>query len=94
MRLIGDASQPQEYVGVGVQEMVTHSPWAAACLRQTEMQTSGLETIVPICTPPAVVKKMVEALYTDYIELQHDVEQMLVLANCFQVLLAVLAAFV
>ena len=88
IRLIGDASQPNEYVGVGVQELITHSPWAAARLRQTEMQTSGLETIVPICTPSAVVKKMVEALYSGYIELQHDVEQMLVLANCLQVLLA------
>lgn len=85
LRLIGDTSQPEDYVGVGMQELITHSPWAAARLRQCDMQTSGQETVVPICTPASVVKKLVEALYTGFIELQHDVEQMLVLANCLQV---------
>ncbi|KAL3135893.1 hypothetical protein ABBQ32_007446 [Trebouxia sp. C0010 RCD-2024] len=72
IRLIGDAQQPHEYVGVGVHEMVTHSPWAAARLRQTHMQTSGLDTIVPICSPVAAVKKLVAALYTGCIMLQDD----------------------
>lgn len=40
---------------------------------------------MPVCTPPAVVKKLVEALYSGYIDLQQDVEQVLVLANCMQV---------
>lgn len=44
-----------------------------------------METILPVCTPPAVVKKLVEALYSGYIDLQQDVEQVLVLANCMQV---------
>ena len=85
IRLIGDASRPHDYVGAGVQELITHSPWAAAWLRQTDMRPSGLETVVPICTPAAVVKELVEALYCGFIELQHDVERMLVLANCLQV---------
>ena len=85
IRLIGDAQQPHEYVGVGVLEMVAHSPWAAARIHQTHMQTSGLDTIVPICSPLAAVKKLVAALYTGFITLQDDVEEILNLANCMQV---------
>lgn len=66
-------------------DLITHSPCAAAPIRQTGMQTSGLNTILPVCTPPAVVRKLVEALYSGCIELQEDVEQILVLANCMQV---------
>lgn len=85
IRLIGDAQQPDEYVGVGVHEMVAHSPWAAARLHQTQMQPSGLEAIVPLCSPLAAVKKLVEALYSGFITLQEDAEQILNLANCMQV---------
>ena len=72
IRLIGDAQQPDEYVGVGVHEMVSHSPWAAARLHQTQMQPSGWEAIVPICTPVAAVNKLVTALYSGFITLQED----------------------
>ena len=83
--LIGDAQQPDEYIGVGVHEMVAHSPWAAARLHQTQMQPSGLAAIVPICSPVAAVKKLVEVLYSGFITLQEDAEQTLNLANCMQV---------
>ena len=85
IRLIGDAQQPDENVGVAVHTLVAHSSWAAARLRQTDMQTSGPETILPVCTPPSVVRKLVEALHSGFLELQEDVEQILVLANCMQV---------
>ena len=49
------------------------------------MLTSGIETILPVRTCPAVVRRLVEALYAGTIELPEDVEQMLVLANCMQV---------
>lgn len=53
--------------------------------RSTQMQPSGLEAIVPICTPVAAVKKFVTALYSGFITLQEDAEQILNLANCMQV---------
>ena len=84
-RLIGDTQQPDEYVGVVVHDLISHSAWAAARLRQSDMQSSGIGTIVPVRTSAAVVRRLVEALYSGHIELQEDVEQLLVLANCMQV---------
>ena len=85
IRLVGDAQQPDEYVGVGVHEMIAHTPWAAARMHHTQMQPSGLEAIVPICSPVAAVRKLVEALYSGFIMLQEDAEQIQNLANCMQV---------
>ena len=85
IRLIGDATQPHEYVGVSQEKLITHSAWAQGRLRQSNMQTSGLETLVPTRTPPSVVRKLIEALYTGFIELEQDVEALLILANCLQV---------
>lgn len=48
-------------------EIVAHSPWAAARLHQTQIQPSGLEAIVPVCSPVAAGKKLVEALYSGFI---------------------------
>lgn len=84
-RLIGDAQKPDDYVGVVVHDLISSSAWAAARLRRSDMQNSGIGTIVPVCTSAAVVKRLVEALYSGHIELQEDVEQLLVLANCMQV---------
>ena len=84
-RLIGDAQKPDEYVGVVVHDLISSSAWAAARLRQSDMQNSGIGTVVPVCTPPAVVRQLVQALYSGHVELQEDVEPLLVLANCIQV---------
>ena len=84
-RLIGDAQKPDEYVGVVVHDLISSSAWAAARLRQSDMQNSGIGTVVPVCTPPAVVRQLVQALYSGHVELQEDLEPLLVLANCIQV---------
>lgn len=80
-RLIGDAQKPDEYVGVVVHDLISSSAWAAARLRQSDMQNSGIGTVVPVCTPPAVVRQLVQVLYSGHVELQEDVEPLLVLAN-------------
>ena len=49
------------------------------------MYNHGINTILPICTPAKVVKKVVEAIYGGHLELQDDVEALLILANCLQV---------
>ena len=53
IRLVGDAQQPDEYVGVGVHEMIAHSPWAAARMHHTQMQPSGLDCVIPLCQSAA-----------------------------------------
>ena len=83
-RLIGDAAIPTDYVGIALQDLIMHSTWAAARLRQTDMQNTGMDTIVPVQTPAPVVRRMVEALYSGFVELQEDTEQLLILANCMQ----------
>lgn len=90
-RLIGDTQKPDEYVGIATSDLIAHSAWAAARLRQTDMLTGGMETVLPVRTSPAVVRKLVESLYTGTVKLQEDVEQILVLANCMQVLPTMLA---
>lgn len=90
-RLIGDTQKPDEYVGIATSDLIAHSAWAAARLRQTDMLTSGMEAVLPVRTSPAVVRKLVESLYTGTVKLQEDVEQMLVLANCMQVTPTMLA---
>lgn len=85
IRLIGDASKPNEYMGISLQDLTAHSASAAARLRQSRMQNSGMNTVVPVCIPPSVVRKLVRSFYTGILEMQEDVEQMLVLANCLQV---------
>lgn len=84
-RLIGNVATPTDYVGIAVQDLIMHSSWAAARLRQTDMQNTGMDTIVPVQTPAPVVRRMVEALYSGFVELQEDTEQLLILANCMQV---------
>ena len=69
VRLIGNAERPDEYVGIAVQDLIAHSAWAATRLHQTDLQTSGLHTVLPICTPVSLVRRLVESLYSGFIEL-------------------------
>ena len=86
VRLIGDAQHPDDYVAVALPDLVAHSEWAAGRMRQAgNMYNQGINAVLPMCTPATVVKKIVEAIYSGYLELQDDVEQLLVLANYLQV---------
>ncbi len=91
LRLIGDAQQqPGEPVGVGTQDLMIHSAWAAGILPTTDtnrpVSTNGVYILLPVKTPACVVSKMVESLHSGTISLGHDnVEQMLVLSHAMKV---------
>ena len=84
-RLLGDTQQPDHYVPVAILDLVTHSAWGAGRCTHTEMQRNGMNCILPVCTAPAIVRRVVQAIYSGSIELQADIEQMLVFANSIEV---------
>ena len=83
-QLIGDA-QLEHGIPVAVSDLVSHSKWAAARCKQNEVQRNGLHCVLPVCTSPGTVERFVRSIYSGFIELKNDVEQMLVLANSIQV---------
>ncbi len=91
LRLIGDAQQqPGESVGIGTQDLMIHSAWAANILPTTDtnrpVSTNGVDILLPVKTPAFVVNKMVESLHSGTISLSHkNVEQMLVLSHAMKV---------
>ena len=84
--------QPEAYVGMGMQDLVSCSQWGAARFRQSEVQDCGLHVVVPARTSHAVVLKPVKGLYIGHIELTDDVEKLLLLADSMQVFATPLAA--
>ena len=90
LRLIGDAQQPGESVGIGTQDLMIHSAWAASILPTTDtnrpVSPHGVDTLLPVKTPASVVSKMVESLHSGTISLSHDnVEHMLMLSHAMKV---------
>ena len=91
LRLIGDAQQqPGESVGIGTQDLMIHSAWAASILPTTDtnrpVSTNGVDILLPVKTPASVVSKMVESLHSGTISLGHEnVEQMLMLSHAMKV---------
>ena len=85
VRLVGDTRQPDAFVGMATQDLVSCSQWGAARFRQSGMQDCGLHAVVPVRTSHAVVLKLVKGLYSGHIELTDDVEELLLLANSMQV---------
>ncbi len=91
LRLIGDAQQqPGESVGIGTQDLMIHSAWAASILPTTDtnrpVSTNGVDIVLPVKTPASVVSKMVESLHSGTISLGHEnVEQMLMLSHAMKV---------
>ena len=83
-QLIGDA-RLKHGIPVAVSDLVSHSEWAAARCKQNEVQRNGLQCVLPVCTSPDIVERFVRSIYSGFIELKDDVEQMLVLANSIQV---------
>ena len=84
-RLVGDAQHPNNYIAIAVPDLIALSGWAASRYRQTGMQTPGTNIVLPVCTHATIVKKLVEPIYSGYVDLGDDVEQLLLLANCMQV---------
>lgn len=78
IRLIGDSCQPGLYTA---ETLVTHSAWGAGRLRYKH----NSDGIVPVRTSASVVDKVVKALYSGWVDIGEDVEEMLVLANALQV---------
>lgn len=92
VRLVGDTQQPEAYVGMATQDLVSCSQWGAARFRQSEMQDCGLHAVVPVRTSHALLLKLVKGLYSGHIELTDDVEELLLLANSMQMFATPLAA--
>lgn len=78
IRLIGDSCQPGLYTA---ETLVTHSAWGAGRLRYKH----NSDGIVPVRTSASVVDKVVKALYSGWVDIGEDVEEMLVLANALQI---------
>ena len=91
LRLIGDAQQPPgESVGIGTQDLMIHSAWAASILPTTDtnrpVSTNCVDILLPVKTPALAVSKMVESLHSGTISLSHEnVEQMLMLSHAMKV---------
>lgn len=90
IRLIGDQRCPDEWVAVAAIDLVCHSNWAEALHNQDALHG---DMLLPVCTSTAVVKKLVEALYTGFVDLATDSEQVLVIADALQVRGCCLTAF-
>lgn len=63
--------------------LASQSHWAAVRL-STQLQTSGSTVVIPVITPPEIVRKVVKALYSGHLELSDDVEQIMLMADCMQ----------
>ena len=91
LRLIGDAQQqPGESVGIGTEDLMIHSAWAASILPTADtnrpVSTNGVDILLPVKTRASVVSKMVESLHSGTISLGHEnVEQMLMLSHAMKV---------
>ena len=84
VRLVGDVEQPDKWTGIALHYLTCHSDWAAV-RDSTNLQTSGSLTVLPICIAPEVVHKIIESLYSGFLDISCDVEQMLLMADCLQV---------
>ena len=82
IRLIGDKQYPDDWVSIAAKDLVCHSKWGEALHNQQALHGN---LVLPVCTPPQIVRKVVEALYTGYIKLSTGVEQILVIADALQV---------
>ena len=91
LRLIGDAQQqPGESVGIGTQDLMIHSAWAASILPTTDtnrpVSPHGVDVLLPVKTPASVVSKMVDSLHSGTVSLSNEnVEHMLMLSHAMKV---------
>lgn len=92
IRLIGDLDQSDQHVGIGLADLLSHSLWAKISYdHKDDMQTcdwaSGgpVHVVLPVCTSPAAVREVVQALFSGMIHLGDDAEEILLLASAMQV---------
>ena len=92
VRLIGDSDRPHEHVGIGLADLLSHSLWAQTSYdHKDDMQTRDWTTggpvhvVLPVCTSPDAVRKIVQAVYSGKILLGDDAEEILILASAMQV---------
>ncbi len=92
VRLIGDLDYPDQHVGIGLADLLSHSLWAKISYdckddMKTCHWTSGgpVHVAVPVRTSPHAVRKVVQALYGGTIHLGNDAEEVLILASAMQV---------
>ncbi|DBA94984.1 TPA: hypothetical protein ACH3X1_002509 [Trebouxia sp. C0004] len=92
VRLIGDVADPDQHVGIGLADLLSHSLWAKISYdHKDDMQTcdwtarGAVHVVVPVCTSPAAVRKVVQALYSGKIHLADDAEEILLLASAMQI---------
>ena len=84
VRLVGDSEQPGSWTAIALDYLTCHSEWAAV-RNATTLQTSGTITVLPVYTAPEIVRKVIESLYSGFLELSCDVEQIPLMADCLQV---------
>ena len=85
VRLIGDAQLPDQFTGISAHDLICHGQWGAEQLQKAHNSDSGMQLILPVATKPAVVHKLVQALYSGYLELPNHVEELMILASSIQV---------
>lgn len=92
VRLVGDVDQPDQHVGIGLADLLSHSLWAKISYdHKDDMQTCGwtargaVHVVVPVTSSPAAVRKVVQALYSGKIHLGDDAEDILLLASAMQI---------
>lgn len=92
IRLIGDLDHPDQHLGIGLADLLSHSLWARISYDlKDDMQTcdwasgGAVNVVLPVCTSPAAVKKVVQSLYSGKIHLGDDAEEILLLASAMQV---------
>ena len=92
VRLVGNVDHPDQHVGIGLADLLSHSLWAKISYdHKDDMQTcdwtarGAVHVVVPVTTSPAAVRKVVEALYSGSIDLGDDAEEILLLASAMQV---------
>ena len=92
VRLIGDLDHPDQHVGIGLADLLSHSLWAQVSydhkddMRTCDWTCGGpVHVAVPVRTSPDAVRKIVKALYSGKIQLGDDTEEVLSLASAMQV---------
>ena len=93
VRLVGDVDHPDQHVGIGLADLLSHSLWAKISYdHKDDMQTcdwtarGAVHVVVPVTTSPAAIRKVVQALYSGKIDLGDDAEEILLLASAMQVI--------
>ena len=92
VRLIGDLDHPDQHVGIGLADLLSHILWAKVSydhkhdMRTCDWTCGGpVHAAVPVRTSPDVVRKTVQGLYSGKIHLGDDAEEVLILASAMQV---------